>query len=85
MCLKKRLKGNVVLFRTRKNNLRLLGIVLKRQQHLSSLFLLGKNTKLAKIKQVHYKKLHALGKDSSIGAHDPDKAIFNYSLISKVI
>ena len=47
--------------------------------HLSCLFLVGNDSKLVKIKQVHYKKLHALGKDSSIGAHDPDKVIFNYS------
>ena len=47
--------------------------------HLSCLFLVGNDSKLVKIKQVHYKKLHALGKDSSIGTHDPDKVIFNYS------
>ena len=34
--------------------------------------------KLAKMKQVHY-KLHALGRDNSIVAHNPDKVIFNYS------
>ena len=45
---------------------------------MSCLFLVGNDSKLVKIKQVHYKKLHALGKDSSIGAHDPDKFIFNY-------
>ena len=47
--------------------------------HLSCLFLVGNDSKLVKIKQIHYKKLHALGKDNSIGAHDPDKVIFNYS------
>ena len=47
--------------------------------HLSCLFLVGNDSKLVKIKQVDYKKLHALGKDSSIGANDPDKVIFNYS------
>ena len=31
--------------------------------HLSCLFLVGSDSKLVKIKQVHYKKLHALGKD----------------------
>ena len=47
--------------------------------HLSCLFLVGNDSKLVKIKQVHYKKLHALGKDNSIGKHDLDKVIFNYS------
>ena len=47
--------------------------------HLPCLFLVGNDSKLVKIKQVHYKKLHALGKDGSIGTHDPDKVIFNYS------
>ena len=47
--------------------------------HLSCLFLVGNDSKLVKIKQVHYKKLHALGKDSSIGTYDPDKVMFNYS------
>ena len=47
--------------------------------HLSFLFLLCNDSKLVNIKKVHYKKLHALGKDNSVGAHDPDKVIFNYS------
>ena len=47
--------------------------------HLSCLFLVGNDSRLVKIKQVHYKKLNALGKDSPIGTHDPDKVIFNYS------
>ena len=47
--------------------------------HLSCLFLVCNDSKLVKIKQVHYKKLHALGKDNSIGAHDLGKVIFNYS------
>ena len=47
--------------------------------HLSCLFLVCNDSKLVKIKQVHYKKLHALGKDNSIGAHAPDKVMFNYS------
>ena len=47
--------------------------------YLSCSFLVGNDSKLVKIKQVHYKKLHALGKDNSIGAHDLDKVIFNYS------
>ena len=53
--------------------------------HLSCLFLVCNDSKLVKIKQVHYKKLHALGKGNSIGAHDPDKVIFNYSLTSYLI
>ena len=47
--------------------------------HLSCLFLVCNDSKLAKMKQVHYKKLHALGRDNSIEAHNPDKVIFNYS------
>ena len=47
--------------------------------HLSCLFLVGNDSKLVKVKQVHYKKLHALGKDSSTGTHNPDKVLFNYS------
>ena len=47
--------------------------------HLSCLFLVGNDSKLVKIKQVHHKKLHALGIDSSKGAQDPNKVIFNYS------
>ena len=46
--------------------------------HLSCLFLVGNDNKPVKIKQVHYKKLHTLGKDSSIGRYNPDKVIFNY-------
>ena len=47
--------------------------------HLSCLFLVGNDSKLVKINHVHYKKLLALGKDSPIGAPDPDEVIFNYS------
>ena len=47
--------------------------------HLPCLFLIYNDSKLVKIKQVYYKKLHASGKDNSIGAHDSDKVIFNYS------
>ena len=47
--------------------------------HLSCLFLVGNHSKLVKIKKVHCKKMHALGKCSSIEIHDPDKVIFNYS------
>ena len=47
--------------------------------HLSCLLLVCNDSKLIKIKKVHYRKLHALGKDHSQGAHDPDKVIFNYS------
>ena len=46
--------------------------------HLSCLFLYCNDSKLVNMKQVHYKKLHALAKDNSVGAHDPDKVIFNY-------
>ena len=43
------------------------------------MFLVGNDRKLVKIKQVHHKKLHALGKDSSMGTNGPDKVILNYS------
>ena len=45
--------------------------------HLSCLFLVCNDSKMVKMKQVHYKKLHALGKDNSIGVHASDKVIFN--------
>ena len=48
--------------------------------HLSCLFLVGNDSRLVKIRQFHYKELHALGKDSSIGAHDSDKV--NRSLLN---
>ena len=35
------------------------------------------DSKLVKIKQVRYKKLYALGKDISIGTHNPDNVISN--------
>ena len=63
----------------------MLGIVLSKPYHSLTLyiclvfFLVCNDSKLVKITYAHYKKLHALGKDSSIGAHDPDKVIFNYS------
>ena len=47
--------------------------------HLSCLFLVGNDSKLVKLKQVHYKNFHALGRDSSIRTHNPDKVMFNYS------
>ena len=65
-------------------SLRLLGVVIRRPFHCLilhisfCLFLVGNDNKLVQIKQVHYKKLHALEKDSSIGTHNPDKVIFNY-------
>ena len=40
--------------------------------HLSCLFLVCNDSKMVKMKQVHYKKLHALGKDNSIGVHASD-------------
>ena len=43
------------------------------------MFLVGNDSKLVKLKQVHYKNFHALGRDSSIRTHDPDKVMFNYS------
>ena len=45
------------------------------------LFVSSNDSTLVKIKQVNYKKLHALGKGNSIGAHDPDKVMFNYSCL----
>ena len=60
----------------------MLGILLRRTFHCLILLIcphVGNDTKLVKVKQGHYKKLHALRKDSSIGTHDLDKVIFNYS------
>lgn len=47
--------------------------------HLSWLFLVSINSKLIKMKQIHYKKLHGLKKGSSIGIHDTDKVKLIYS------
>ena len=47
--------------------------------NMPCLSLVCNDSKLVKMKQDHSKKLHALGKDNSVGAHDPDKVIFNYS------
>ena len=47
--------------------------------HLSWLFLVSINSKLIKIKQIRYKKLHGLKKGSSIGIHDTDKVKLIYS------
>ena len=43
------------------------------------MLLVGNDSKLVKIKQVHYKKLHASGKNCLIRTHDSDKVIFNDS------
>ena len=47
--------------------------------NLSCLLLVGNDSKLVKIEKVRYKKLHALGKDNSIGGLEPDKVILNCS------
>ena len=47
--------------------------------HISCLFLVGNDIKLAKVKQVHHKKLFALGLRDQVPSNDPDKVIFNFS------
>ena len=64
---KKRLKQKVALFSNRKKDFEIVRNSIKKTvslfdfAHLSYLFLVGNDGKLVKIKQVHYKKLHALG------------------------
>ena len=80
MLLKEEIKTKSSIILKQKKNLRLLGIVLKTPSHCLILhiclvcFLL-----IIKIKQVHYKRLHALRTDSSMGTHNPEKVICNYS------
>ena len=47
--------------------------------HVSCLFLVGNDSKLSKVWNVHNKKLHNLGLENRYECHDPDKVIFNYS------
>ena len=47
--------------------------------HVSCLFLVGNDSKLSKVRDVHDKKLHNLGLENRCECHDPDKLIFNYS------
>ena len=47
--------------------------------HVSCLFLVGNDSKLGKVRDVHNKKLHNLGLENRYECHDPDKVIFNYS------
>ena len=47
--------------------------------HVSCLFLVGNDSKLSKVRDVHNKKLHNLGLENRYKCHDPDKIIFNYS------
>ena len=42
-------------------------------------FLVGNDSKLGKVRNVHNKKLHYLGLENRCECHDPDKVIFNYS------
>ena len=47
--------------------------------HVSCLILVGNDSKLSKVRDVHNKKLHNLGLENRYECHDPDKVIFNYS------
>ena len=47
--------------------------------HVSCLFLVGNDSKLSKVRDVHNKKLHNLGLENRYQCHDPDKVTFNYS------
>ena len=46
--------------------------------HLSCFFLVSNDSKLVKIKQVHYEKLYVLEKNISTGTHHSE-VIFDYS------
>ena len=46
---------------------------------ISCLFLVGNESKLSKVIDVHNKKLHNLGLENRYECDDPDKVIFNYS------
>ena len=47
--------------------------------HVSCLFLVGNDSKLSIVRDVHNKKLHNLRLENRYECHDPDKVIFNYS------
>ena len=47
--------------------------------HVSCLFLVGNDSKLSKVRDVHNKKLHNLGLENRYQCHDSHKVIFNYS------
>ena len=47
--------------------------------HVSCLFLVGNDSKLSKVRDVHNKKLHNLGLENRYECHDTDKVIFKYS------
>ena len=46
--------------------------------HVPCLFLVGNDSKISKVRNVHNKKLHNLGLENKYECHDPDKVIFNY-------
>ena len=47
--------------------------------HVSCLILVGNDSKLSKVRDVHNKKLHNLGLEKRYECHDPDKIILNSS------
>ena len=47
--------------------------------HVLCLFLVGNDSKLNKVRDVHSKKLYNLSLEKRYECHDPDKVIFNYS------
>lgn len=81
---KKRSKQKVTLYRSKKKENIILRMAVKRQYHCMILhiylvFLFAVTVNWQKIKKVSYKKLHSLGKDISIGTHDPDKVTIYYT------
>ena len=50
--------------------------------HVSCLFLVGNDSKLSKVRDVHNKKLYNLGLERRCKCHDLNKVIFNYSCYS---
>ena len=47
--------------------------------HVSCLILVGNDSKLSKVRDVHNKKLHNLGLEKRYESHDPDKIVLNSS------
>ena len=47
--------------------------------HICCLFLVGKDKKITKVKETHYKKLKNLGLASPVRSHNSDKRIINHS------
>ena len=68
------IKGNTKYKKLIKNKLSIIDFA-----HIHCLFLVGKDKKITKVKETHYKKLKNLGLASPVRSHNSDKRIINHS------